>query len=156
MSHNFWGALSVVTVVLVSLMAMRYQYFKARVRERYEWRSVQRGKKAGNIYFYRPRYCPPFVIKTGRADDPKSRLLAQRTGHPFGTEVLGIFITKDDNRIEPLIHDDLSFWRISPDNEWFWIVPFIHPIWWYLFALRDTNLTKQVNQAIMIRLSFKL
>lgn len=149
-----WHAIALMSVPVITLAWLQYYRHTRYLRSRYNWRAKKSGRKAGHIYFYRPRFCPPFVVKIGRADDPYQRISAQRTGHPFGTEILCVFITKDDNQTEAIIHNDLAFWRISPDNEWFWIIPVLHPIWWYIAMLKNKELTKDVNRSLMIRLPF--
>ena len=104
-------------------------------------------KKKGCVYFFRHVGLSPVKIGFSTNESPLSRFEQFQTYAPYGTELIGFFITEEAKQIETKLHQKYAAKRLK--GEWFEI------------SIEDVNyeinfyrVIEEVNQRQKFELSF--
>jgi hypothetical protein len=137
----------ILCVTLLLLILNRYKNYRQDIRVEIDRREVWRKSDYGFIYYYTIRYYLLPVVKIGRAGNAVDRLIAQRTASPFGLNIIGVVLVKDEVKAENYIHRRYRRERIYNDrrNEWFWLTP---RLLLFILASRNKDHTIRVNERL--------
>lgn len=106
-----------MNILLILIAVVRFPSLYANIA--YQEKS---GRK-GYIYAFTDIGQLAPVVKIGRANNPSQRLAAHKTAAPFGLMVYCVAAVSDDVAAESYLHDRYRRWRVSTQNEWFWMTP---------------------------------
>lgn len=133
--------LSLLIILKITLILyLRFHYCKV-LQKKLKYRTGY-----GYIYFYRGKYelsnLP--LVKIGRTNSMKQRMSAAKTSNPFGIDLLGVLIVKNDVIAETYIHNKFKLFRVNKNNEWFWFLP----VAFFMYCVIDYKLTNKIRNEI--------